>query len=49
MISFQGKLVTDEQTDEWADERQQIYRTNLPKVGGSKNQILDQILAYKRP
>ena len=41
MVSFRGKLVTngrtDERTDGRTDERQQIYRTNLPKVGGSNN------------
>ena len=40
MISFRGKLVTDGRTDEWTDgRRQQIYRTNLPRVGGSKKLI----------
>ena len=39
MISFRGKLVTDGRTDERTNgrtnERQQIYRSNLPRVGGS--------------
>ena len=39
MISFREKLVTDGRTDGRTDERQQIYRTNLPKVGGSKKEI----------
>ena len=44
MISFRGKLVTDERTDGRTDERtneqQQIYRTNLPRVGGSNQNKL---------